>query len=74
MRCWVLGLLGLIPVIGIGPAVMAVLLFRVVQERTAGQWNPARAYALGGLIAAGIGLAGSGLLFFALIWVFVMRA
>jgi hypothetical protein len=72
VRCCVLGCLGLIPVLGVGPAVIAVRLFRQVQELASGQWNPASRYALGGLIAASIGLAGTGMLVFGILWVFLV--
>ena len=56
LRCYRLSWLGLVPVLGVVPAVMALGLFRKVGEESGEQWNPARLYALAGLFIAIFGL------------------
>ena len=52
LRCYVLGLLGLIPVLGLIPAILALREHRRVKKGSANQWNPARRYHLWGGICA----------------------
>lgn len=52
LRCFVLGSLGLIPVIGIPTAFLARREFRIVRRGYAGQWNPARQYLFWGAFFA----------------------
>jgi hypothetical protein len=66
LRCFTLGLLGLIPLLGIPTALVARGEFRRVQRHYGRCWNPARKYLLCGAAFAyftlGITLAGGGLL------------
>jgi hypothetical protein len=55
LRCFFVGLLGLLPIIGLPFAILALLAsgqVRVGQKRF---WNPARPYWIGGIICAVIG-------------------
>jgi len=62
VSCFVLGLLGLLPVVGFPLALFALMAFRRVCLEQAGEWNAARSYllwgfalgALGALISLGI--------------------
>jgi hypothetical protein len=66
LRCFTLGLLGLIPLLGIPAALVAHGEFRRVRRHYGRCWNPARKYLLLGIVFAditlGITLAGGGLL------------
>ena len=68
LRCFVLGLLGLIPVIGIPTAFLARREFVTVRRGYAGQWNPARSYLLWGAAFAYLTIS----LFWAVIGVLVL--
>ena len=50
LRCFTLGLLGLIPLIGIPVAFLARREFHAVRREFGRQWNPARKYLLWGAI------------------------
>lgn len=55
LRCFACGLLALIPVLGVPCVLMAFSAYR--QSRLPAQeWNPARRYAVAGLICAVLGL------------------
>ena len=56
MRCFQLGLLGLLPVIGIPMAVRALRLHYRVKHSQTGEWNPAQRYLRWGGICARLGL------------------
>jgi hypothetical protein len=56
MRCFVLGWWSLIPIIGVVPAVVALVDFRVVVAGMGQRWNAARTRLLLGAWLAGIGL------------------
>jgi hypothetical protein len=58
LRCFVMGCLGMIPLLGIIPAVVAIGLYHNVRQEAELFWNPARGYLLCGyaLAWAGIGL------------------
>jgi|DewCreStandDraft_4_1066084.scaffolds.fasta_scaffold308991_2 hypothetical protein len=54
--CFQCGCYGLIPVLGLIPAVLAVVLYQQVACEAAGQWNPAHRLARCGSIFAWAGL------------------
>jgi hypothetical protein len=56
LSCFVLGLVSLVPVLGLPAAIFSI--FRFAQGRAAmrNEWNPAEAYLYTGLALAGIGL------------------
>jgi hypothetical protein len=56
MRCFELGLFGLIPVIGIPMAVMSLAQFRRVKLGQGALWNPAQRYWFWGGVCARAGL------------------
>jgi hypothetical protein len=56
MRCFVLGLWGLLPVIGIPMALMSLLQNRRVKLGQGAMWNPAERYLFWGALCARIGL------------------
>jgi hypothetical protein len=56
MRCLDLGLLGLIPVIGIPMAVMSLAQYRRVKRGQGALWNPAHRYLYWGGQCAFVGL------------------
>jgi hypothetical protein len=53
-RCFMLGLLSLLPVIGLPLAIMALGQYRRVKQLRGNQWNPAHRYLHWGNICAGI--------------------
>ena len=61
LRCFTAGLLGLIPLLGLVPATVAVILFHQVRAELEGQWNPAHAHLKWGCVLGWIGLLLSGL-------------
>ncbi len=68
LRCFVLGLLGLLPVIGFPMALFALMTFRRVCVENQGCWNPARGYLLWGFAFGSAGaLLSLGLFFFVLL-------
>ena len=56
VSCFWLGLVGLVPVLGIPFALAALFKYRVVKAGEAGRWNPARRYLLFGVWGARLGL------------------
>lgn len=56
LRCFTLGLIGLLPVLGIPFAVIAVSNYFRVRRLVGGQWNPAQTYLAWGLATALSGL------------------
>ena len=56
MKCFDLGLLGLIPVIGIPMAVMSMVQYRRVKLGQGAMWNPAQRYLFWGGQCAFVGL------------------
>ena len=56
IRCFVFGLLGLLPGIGLPFAVGALAYYRDVKGGQNSAWNPARSYLLWGIICAIAGL------------------
>jgi hypothetical protein len=57
MRCFERGLPGLIPVIGIPMAVMALVQYRRVKLGQGAMWNPAQRYWFWGGVCARMGIA-----------------
>jgi hypothetical protein len=53
LRCFTLGLLGLLPVIGLPMVIMALSQYRRVKQIRGDQWNPAGRYLRWGSICAG---------------------
>jgi ABC-type phosphate transport system permease subunit len=56
LRCFVLGLLGLIPVLGIPMSLMALRQHRLVMRVKRDTWNPAQRYLFWGAVCARMGL------------------
>jgi len=56
VRCFVLGLLGLLPVIGVPLAMMAESQYTRVRQIRDGHWNPAHHYLYWGVVCARLGL------------------
>lgn len=57
VSCFIHGLLGLlIPVLGLVPAVSALVSWRIVARRYRGQWNPAHHYLQAGGIFGMLGI------------------
>ena len=57
LRCFMLGWLSLIPVLGLAPGVLAIRLHFLVWAGEDGGWNPAKRYLLAGLCLAWCGIA-----------------
>jgi len=55
LRCFVYGLLSLIPLVGLGLAVLAIRLHSLTWAESGGDWNPAKRYLLGGFCLAWLG-------------------
>jgi len=56
LRCFVFGLLSLIPLIGLGPALLAIGLHFRIWSETADAWNPAKRYLVMGFCLAWFGI------------------
>ena len=56
LRCFACGLLALIPVLGVPCVIMAFSAYRHSCSQSPDDWNPARCYAVAGLICAVLGL------------------
>jgi hypothetical protein len=57
LRCFVFGLIGLLPVIGIPFAVLSVRQYLRVKYGTGEMWNPAHRYCFWGGVCARMGLS-----------------
>ncbi|MGA3179942.1 MAG: hypothetical protein ABSF38_06330 [Verrucomicrobiota bacterium] len=57
LRCFVFGLLGLLPLIGIPMALYSRAQYRRVKRGQGGRWNPAHRYVFWGGVCARMGLA-----------------
>ena len=44
MRCFVLGLCGFLPLVGIVPSILAIVFYRRARLAVGTNWNPARTY------------------------------
>ncbi len=62
LTVFVCGIIGLLPVLGLLPAVHALVCWRRVRSRYRDQWNPASAYLTGGAVLATLGVLNSILL------------
>ena len=62
LLCFRMGWLGLIPLLGVPPAAIAIIISKRTQMEVAEQWNPAGKYLFWGCLLAWAGLALSGLL------------
>jgi ABC-type phosphate transport system permease subunit len=56
LRCFTLGLIGIVPLLGVPFALLALDDFRQVRRGLGTQWNPARSYLKWGLATAISGL------------------
>jgi hypothetical protein len=56
LRCFVYGLLSLIPLVGLGLALLAIRLHFRTWAESGGDWNPAKRYLLGGFCLAWLGV------------------
>jgi len=56
LRCFTLGIVGVLPVVGLPFAVMALTNYFAVQRTSGGQWNPAHTYLTWGMATAVSGL------------------
>jgi len=56
LRCFTMGLIGLLPVLGVPFAIIAVSNFFRIKRIAGGEWNPAQTYLTWGLATALSGL------------------
>lgn len=56
LRCFTLGLIGVVPILGLPAALFALFDLNAVVGRQQGQWNAAHRYVLWGGWLAGIGI------------------
>ena len=59
LTVFVCGIIGLLPVLGVLPAVHALVCWGRVRSRYGDQWNPASAYLKGGAVLAALGVLNS---------------
>jgi len=59
LNCFVCGLVGLLPLLGLFPAVHALVCWRRVRARYGSEWNPAEAYLTGGFVLGVLGVLSS---------------
>lgn len=71
LTAFVCGLIGFLPIIGVLPAVYALLCWNGVRTRYPDEWNPASAYLSWGARLAMIGLGASALIVSVAILAFV---
>ncbi len=57
LRCFVLGVCGLLPVIGVPLAIMALAQHQRVKQIAGSQWNPAQRRLRSGALCAWLGIA-----------------
>jgi hypothetical protein len=57
LRCFVFGLLGLLPIIGIPMAIYSAVQYRRIKRGQGEMWNPAHRYLFWGGLCARMGLA-----------------
>ena len=62
LTAFVCGLIGLLPLVGVAPAVYALLCWNRIRARYRDEWNPASAYADWGARLAMLGLLGTALI------------
>ena len=56
LRCFVFGWLSLLPLIGLGPALLAIWLYPKVWSESKEEWNPARRYLAAGFCLGWLGV------------------
>jgi len=56
LRCFVFGLLGLVPLLGIPASAVSFVQYWQVAQQADGDWNPAESYLAWGLVLAIMGL------------------
>ena len=56
LLCFNLGWFGLVPLLGIVPAVLAIQYYGKVSREVQAGWNPARKFAVTGVVVAYVGL------------------
>lgn len=61
MFAFLCGVVGVLPVIGFLPAMVSLICWRRVLNRSRGQWNPAAGYLHAGALLALCGVAGTAL-------------
>jgi hypothetical protein len=54
--CKNLGSFGVVPVIGVIPAIMAIVIYHTVSSEAGAEWNPAESAARRGLVLAWLGV------------------
>jgi hypothetical protein len=59
LTCFVCGIVGLLPLLGLFPAVHAVVCWRRVRADYSPEWNPASAYLTGGFVLGLLGVLSS---------------
>jgi hypothetical protein len=59
LTVFVCGIIGFLPVLGLLPAVHALVSLARVRARYGGEWNPASAYLRAGAVLATLGVLGS---------------
>jgi hypothetical protein len=59
LTCFVCGIIGLLPVLGLFPAVHALVCWRQVRAGYGPEWNPAAAYLKGGFVLGLLGVLSS---------------
>jgi hypothetical protein len=72
LTCFVCGIIGLLPLVGLFPAVHALVCWRQVRADYGPEWNPAAAYLKGGLVLGLLGVLSS-MLFIVVIAAVVME-
>jgi len=56
LRCFVFGLLSLVPLVGLGPALLALGLHLKIWAERDDEWNPAKPYLIAGFCLAWLGI------------------
>lgn len=56
LRCFVFGLIGLVPVLGLPFGIAAIVKSVRLKRRSGERWNPAQSYAKGGSLCATLGI------------------
>lgn len=59
LTCFVCGIVGLLPVLGLFPAVHALVCWRRVRADYGPEWNPAAGYLTGGFVLGVLGVLSS---------------
>lgn len=62
IRCQNLGSFGMVPVLGVIPAIFAIVYYHAISSEAVGRWNPAESSARRGFVLAWLGLGLTALL------------